>query len=177
MFLTKMVGLTAIFPNRFPEQRLTFEELNGSGIVDQVIGAYFLTRRSLFEKLDGFDERFFVYMEDVDFAYRAKQHSYASYFIADLAVDHQENVSSDQVRGRRLFYLLRSRTEYAAKHWPPWQPVLLAVFILTVEIPARLTVAAVGGRRAELGEIGEAARLYARYAATRVSTARFLKGG
>jgi N-acetylglucosaminyl-diphospho-decaprenol L-rhamnosyltransferase len=167
IFVAKMTGLARAFP-RF-EQRLPAEEVNQGGVVDQVIGAYFLIRRSLFEALDGFDERFFVYLEEVDLAYRARRLGYASYFLSHVAVYHAERVSSEQVRAQRLFYLLRSRTEYARKHWPAWQVPLLAALILTVELPARAVVASVRRRRDELSEIGKATWLYARYALGRES--------
>jgi N-acetylglucosaminyl-diphospho-decaprenol L-rhamnosyltransferase len=167
MFVAHMIGLTRVLPRWFPPQRLTPEEVRHSGIVDQVIGAYFMIRRSVFEALGGFDERFFVYLEDVDLAYRARRLGYPSYFLADVPVYHKEMASSDQVRGRRLFYLLRSRTRYARKHWPAWQAVLLAGLILTVEFPVRAIVSAVRGRPGELREVGEAARMYACYLATR----------
>jgi N-acetylglucosaminyl-diphospho-decaprenol L-rhamnosyltransferase len=162
MFVAKMTGLARAFPQL--EQRVPPEEVNHSGIVDQVIGAYFLIRRSLFEALHGFDERFFVYFEDVDLAYRARRLGYPSYFLADVPVYHKERVSSEQVRAQRLFYVLRSRTQYARKHWPAWEAPVLAALILTVEFPARAIVAGARGRRDELNEIGQAAWLYARYA-------------
>jgi N-acetylglucosaminyl-diphospho-decaprenol L-rhamnosyltransferase len=162
MFVAKMTGLDHAFPRWFPRQRLAAAEVNTSGIVDQVIGAYFLIRRPLFEALGGFDERFFVYLEDVDLAYRAKRAGYPSYFLAHVPVYHGEHVSSDQMRGQRLFYLLRSRTEYARKHWPAWQARLLATMILAVELPVRTIISGRRGRGAAR-ETGQAAWLYARY--------------
>ena len=131
--------------------------------MDQVIGAYFMIRRPLFEALHGFDERFFVYLEDVDLAYRARRLGHASYFLAHVRVYHQGRVSSDQVRGQRLFYMLRGRAEYARKHWPAWQAPLLAALMLVVELPARAMRGALRGRSGEVREVGRAARLYARY--------------
>jgi N-acetylglucosaminyl-diphospho-decaprenol L-rhamnosyltransferase len=163
MFITMSTGLAHVYPRRFPKQRLAPDETNRSGVVDQVIGAYFLIRRSLFDALDGFDERFFVYLEDVDLAYRARLLGYPSYFLAHVPVHHKGRVSSEQVRGQRLFYLLRSRTEYARKHWPPWQVALLSAVQLVVELPVRAVVASVRRRRDEAREIGQAAWLYVRY--------------
>lgn len=163
MFVAMMSGLSHAFPRWFPRQRLAPEDTTRSGVVDQVIGAYFLVRRSVFETLEGFDERFFVYLEDVDLAYRASRLGHPSYFLAHVPVHHRGRVSSDQVRGRRLFYLLRSRTEYARKHWPPWQAALLAALILAVEFPARALSAAARGRRDEATAAAAAARLYAGY--------------
>ena len=80
-------------PRRFPPQRLGPDELAASGVVDQVIGAFFLIRRPLFEALDGFDERFFMYMEEVDLSYRARQRGFVSYYLAEVVVYHKERVS------------------------------------------------------------------------------------
>ena len=40
---------------------------------DQVMGAFFLVRRSVFDALGGFDERFFVFYEELDFSLRVRQ--------------------------------------------------------------------------------------------------------
>jgi N-acetylglucosaminyl-diphospho-decaprenol L-rhamnosyltransferase len=166
MIMAKMFGLAQVIPQWVPRQRIETGELQGSGIVDQVIGAYFLIRRPLFESLDGFDERFFVYMEDVDLAFRSRQLGHPSFFLADVTVHHMGQVSSDQVRGRRLFYSLRGRTEYAYKHWPRWQPPLLLFLTIAVELPVRWLVAAGRGQRDELKAVGDAASRYIRYAAS-----------
>jgi len=104
MWAAKITGLAYAFPRWIQLQRMTNEEVGGNGVVDQVIGAYNLVRRQLFEALNGFDERFFVYLEDVDLAFRARQLGYSSYFLSDVPVYHVGRVSSEQVRGRRLFY-------------------------------------------------------------------------
>jgi N-acetylglucosaminyl-diphospho-decaprenol L-rhamnosyltransferase len=163
IWAAKITGLAYAFPRWIPLQRMTNEEVGGSGVVDQVIGAYNLVRRSLFERLNGFDERFFVYLEDVDLALRARRLGYSSYFLYDVPVHHVGRVSSEQVRGKRLFYLLRSRTEYARKYWPRWQAASLALLMLAVEFPVRCVVTSVRGRPDEVKDVGEAAFRYARY--------------
>ena len=163
IWVGKLTGISYAFPRLIPMQRMTLEEIGGSGVVDQVIGAYNLIRRPLFEALNGFDERFFVYLEDVDLAYRARQLGYSSYFLSDVPIHHVGRVSSEQVRGRRLFYLIQSRTEYARKHWPRWQAAVLAGLMLVVEFPVRGGAALARGRSNEVKDVGEAALLYARY--------------
>lgn len=100
--------------------------------VDQVIGAFFLVRRSLFEALGGFDERFFVYFEEVDFSFRAHQAGWRSVFLADVQAFHAGGGTSNQVKARRLFYSLRSRLLYASKHfsWPGAALVFTATLLL-----------------------------------------------
>lgn len=86
-------------------------------VVDHVIGAFFLVRRTTFEQLSGFDERFFVYFEDVDFSYRAHQAGWKSVYLADTQAFHAGGGTSNQIKSRRLFYSLRSRLLYAFKHF------------------------------------------------------------
>jgi GT2 family glycosyltransferase len=103
-----------------------------SGQVDQVMGAFFLVRRELFESLGGFDERFFVYFEDLDFSYRAKQAGWQNYYLATAQAHHEGGVCSEQVRARRLFYSHRSRILYSYKHfgWAAAAGVMLGTLFL-----------------------------------------------
>lgn len=137
----KMTGLDLVLPRLFPSHHLTPAETRHSGLVDQVIGAFFLVRRDLFTRLGGFDTRYFIYYEEVDFALRALQQGFRSYFLKQARILHAANVSSDQVRDVRLYHSLRSRLIYARRHWPRWQAIVLAVLTLGVELPARLTMA------------------------------------
>jgi len=100
--------------------------------VDHVIGAFFLVRRDIFDVLGGFDERFFVYLEDMDFSYRAHQAGWRSVYLADAQAFHAGGGTSRQVKARRLFYSLRSRLLYAFKHfsWLGASGVFLATLFL-----------------------------------------------
>jgi N-acetylglucosaminyl-diphospho-decaprenol L-rhamnosyltransferase len=137
----KMTRLSLVLPRFFPSHHLTPAETRHSGLVDQVIGAFFLVRRELFIRLDGFDTSYFVYYEEVDFARRALQQGFRSYFLKEARVLHAGSVSGDQVRDVRLHHSLRSRLIYACQHWPRWQAILLAVLTLGLELPARLAMA------------------------------------
>lgn len=110
----------------------TFEHLQ-SQKVDQVIGAFYFIRRNLFEFIQGFDERFFVYFEEVDVAQRSKTLGWDSWYIAEANAFHAGGGTSQQVKAHRLFYILRSRLLYAFKHFPRWQALLLVAVVLLVE--------------------------------------------
>lgn len=109
--------------------------------VDQVIGAFFMVRRELFESLNGFDERFFVYFEEVDFSYRARQAGWRSVYLADAQAFHAGGGTSNQVKARRLFYSLRSRLLYAFKHFSWAGAVLVMLSTLLVEPMSRSALA------------------------------------
>jgi N-acetylglucosaminyl-diphospho-decaprenol L-rhamnosyltransferase len=155
----KMTGLHAVLPRLFPSHHLTAAETSESRIVDQVIGAFYFVRRGLFSRLGGFDERYFLYFEEVDFALRARQQGARSYFLKQTRVLHAANVSSSQARGPRLYHSLRSRLLFAYRHWPRWQANVCVVLTLTVEPAARLVR---GALRRDRSDISATAAAYSR---------------
>lgn len=141
IFFGQMTGLNRLFPAQFPSHLMLESECSESREVDQIIGAFFLVRRTLFESLGGFDPRFFVYFEEVDLSLRARQAGFQSYYLADTRVYHKGGGSSEQAKAARLFYSLRSRLLYGFKHYSILEASTLAILTLTVEMAARLFAA------------------------------------
>lgn len=108
-----------------------------SRCVDQVIGAFFLTRRSIFCELRGFDESFFVYYEEVDYSNRVKKAGYETYYLASTSAFHVGGGTTNSVRDIRLFYMLRSRLIFSRKNFALFGHLLVSVSILVVELAAR----------------------------------------
>lgn len=106
-------------------------------VVDQVMGAFFLIRRELFERLGGFDVQFFVYFEEVDLSYRARKAGWKSMYLKDAQAFHAGGGTSWQVKTHRLFYSLRSRLLYGFKHFPKWQAWVLVVVTSVLEPVSR----------------------------------------
>ena len=121
--------------------------------VDQIIGAFFLIPRDLFSALHGFDERFFVYYEEVDLSYRAKLSGYKSIYLADITAHHTGGGVSSQVKAARLFYSLRSRILYARKHLSTPGAVGVSVMTLGPEFLSRLMLLALRRRWGEVGNL------------------------
>jgi N-acetylglucosaminyl-diphospho-decaprenol L-rhamnosyltransferase len=139
----KVTGLDRALPGLFPSHHLTEEETRRSRVVDQVIGAFYFVRRDLFIRLGGFDTRYFLYYEEVDFALRASRLGYRSYLLKEARVLHVGSVSAGSARDERLFHSLHSRLIYARRHWPRWQYPLLCALTFGLELPARLVAALV----------------------------------
>jgi hypothetical protein len=134
----QMLGLDRLWPHRFPSHFMTDWDHQESQEVDQVTGAFYLVRRKVFEELRGFDERFFMYFEDLDFAYRAKQAGWKSYYLADAQAFHYGGGASYQVKAKRLFYVLKSRVLYVAKHFGVPSALKILISSLIVEFWVRL---------------------------------------
>lgn len=114
-FVLSSIGMGALFPSMSLHMN-DWDHLK-CRVVDHVIGAFFLVRTEVFGLLNGFDERFFVYLEDLDFSYRAKQLGWASQYLADAQAFHAGGGTSRHIKAQRLFYSLRSRLLYANKHF------------------------------------------------------------
>ena len=140
-FFAKMLGLDRILSGFFRCHFMKEWDHLENRYVDQVMGAFFWVRRSLFDKLGGFDERFFVYFEEVDFSYRARQRGWRSFYLADAQAYHMGGGTSEQVKATRLFYSLRSRILYGYKHFSWWPATALMLGTLMLEPFARLALA------------------------------------
>jgi N-acetylglucosaminyl-diphospho-decaprenol L-rhamnosyltransferase len=140
-YVGQSVGLSQVMPRLVPPHFMTDFDHLSSRPVDQPIGAFNAVERELFERLGGFDEEFFVYMEDVDLSRRAAQAGRPAYYIAEAAAFHKGGGTSDQVKARRLFYLLRSRIIYAFKTFGMAGGLVVAAVTLTLEFAARLVQA------------------------------------
>jgi N-acetylglucosaminyl-diphospho-decaprenol L-rhamnosyltransferase len=137
IMIGKATGLSKYFPQSFPDHLLHPAELSHNMHVEQVIGAFFLVRKELFFKLKGFDERFFVYFEEVDFSLRARYQGYMSYYLADTRMYHKGGGCSENDKGNRLFYSLQSRITYWLKHFTKIDCVVMISFIFTIEFIGR----------------------------------------
>ena len=144
-----ILGLAKPFYRVFPPHLMTPRELKESQVVDQVIGAFFLIRGDVFDRCGEFDERFFVYFEEVDLSLRAKHLGYASYFLSDVAAFHKGGGCSEQVKAARLFYSLRSRVQYAKKHYAVAEFFGL-MLLMAIELPLRVGRSVVRMSRADL---------------------------
>lgn len=111
------VGLDRWLPSVFPPHFVTDWAHDDTRAVDQVMGAFFLVRRGVFEALGGFDERFFVYYEDMDFAVRARRLDWSSVYLAAAQAFHRGRGTTDAATGQRMFYFAHSRVLYARKHF------------------------------------------------------------
>lgn len=96
-----------------------------------------LYRRTLLEELGGFDEEYFLYLEDVDLAWRAQAAGWRCRFVPESLVYHAHSAAA--VEGSPLKYRLlgRSKIRLIAKNypWPQvalWGPLILAYDALAV---------------------------------------------
>ena len=135
------VGFDRLAPRLFPPHFVTEWAHDQTRTVDQVMGAFFLVRRSLFEVLGGFDERFFVYYEDLDFSVRARAQGWQSVYLSTAQAFHRGQGTTEGATAQRTFYFCRSRILYARKHFGALGALAVTLATLALEPLARLAAA------------------------------------
>ncbi len=66
------------------------------GKVDVISGAFMLGKTDNVRAIDGFDEDFFMYGEDVDISYRMQQSGYDNYYLGTETIIHHKGKSTDK---------------------------------------------------------------------------------
>jgi N-acetylglucosaminyl-diphospho-decaprenol L-rhamnosyltransferase len=111
------LGLDRLLPSVFPPHFVSEWAHDETRDVDQVMGAFFFVRRCVFDVLGGFDDRFFVFYEDLDFSIRARAQGWSSVYLATAQAFHRGQGTTEGATARRTFYFARSRILYARKYF------------------------------------------------------------
>lgn len=82
--------------------------------VDHVAGAAMLIKREVFEKIGYFDERFFLYFEDLDFCLRALEAHYTIHINPSVVAEHEVSAGSNLFGRTR--YQWKSHFQFVSKH-------------------------------------------------------------
>jgi N-acetylglucosaminyl-diphospho-decaprenol L-rhamnosyltransferase len=104
----RMVGLSKLFPHspRFGRYNMSFLDPDVQTEVDAVVGACMLVRAEVVREVGLLDEAYFMYGEDLDWAYRIKQYGWQVMYVPSVVVHHFKRASSRQrpFRSIRAFY-------------------------------------------------------------------------
>jgi N-acetylglucosaminyl-diphospho-decaprenol L-rhamnosyltransferase len=146
-------GLDKIFPAIFPGHFMSEWDHLSDRQVDQVMGSFFMIRRNLFDRLKGYDERFFVYFEDLDLAIRAKKSGFGSFYLSTAQIYHKGGGTTESVKAMRLALILRSKLIYCKKHFSKASYYIIFCVTILIEPVTRLIDCLLKGRAGEMKEI------------------------
>ena len=115
----RLIGLARLLPNspRFARYNLTYLDPDIEAEVDAVAGACMLVRRDAIEQAGLLDERFFMYGEDLDWAFRMKEHGWRIRYNPSVTVLHHKGASSRQVSERATLDFYRAMRLFYEKHY------------------------------------------------------------
>lgn len=125
-------GLTTILPRHpmtNPEMMPRWDR-GADAPVDIVTGCLLLASRTAWERLGGFDERYFLYGEDADLCLRARQAGFQPHMIADAVITHFVGKSS--TKAVKLQFSLKGRVTLVRTHFsgPKRAVAVLLTFLM-----------------------------------------------
>ncbi len=125
--LFNMPVLEYLFPRRYPGKRYDYDRPLA---VDSGVGACLLVRRQAMDEVGWFDERYFFFMEETDWAYRMRRQGWKIYHVPSARIYHLQGQSiGPGVRSRIEFY--RSRYQFFRKwHGLPYYALIRITIFL-----------------------------------------------
>ena len=131
----RLTGLSFLFPRsrRFGRYNLSYLDPAETTEVDSVVGAFMMVRGKAVEQAGLLDESFFMYGEDLDWAYRIKQAGWKIYYNADVTVLHYKEAASKGKRAIRLktrYEFYRAMHLFYHKHYEATTPFWLRGLVL-----------------------------------------------
>lgn len=142
----KLSGLSTLFPSSkiFGRYHLGHLDQDQDHEVDVLAGAFLMCRREVLERTGGFDERFFMYGEDIDLSYRIQKLGYRNYYCSRSPIVHfkGESTRKGSLNYVKMFY--RAMIIFVQKHHSGISAGLFR-FLLHAGIWLRALIAAFAG--------------------------------
>lgn len=121
-----------------PENRFTkrynpgVPDLGNVVEADWVSGSCFLARRTALEELGGFDEAYFMYLEDMDLCWRAHQAGWGVGFSGAASVTHVQGVSTALHPYAMMLAHHRSALRFTFRTTSGWRRALLPLAVIVL---------------------------------------------
>ena len=139
----KLTGLAALFPKSKIFNRYALGHLDDqkNHIVEVLAGAFLLVKKELLNKLNGFDENYFLYGEDIDLSFRIQQAGYKNAYFAETSIIHFKGESSADHPLSRVRFFYHAMLVFVQKHYLGTGGKLFSV-LLQFAIACRAAVSA-----------------------------------
>jgi N-acetylglucosaminyl-diphospho-decaprenol L-rhamnosyltransferase len=140
----KLTGLSRRYPDsrKFAGYNLTYLPDDETCEVDAVGGAFMLVRVAAIDDAGVLDERFFMYGEDLDWAYRIKTAGWKVFYFPEASVLHLKSATARRQSRKMIFEFYRAMWLFHAKHYGP-QTIFAVNWLVMIAIVARGVVAQV----------------------------------
>ncbi len=127
----KLTGLAGLFPHSGLFNRYALGNLNehSNHKVAVLAGACLLVKRELLLQLQGFDENYFLYGEDIDLSYRICQAGYENHYFAGTTILHFKGESAGSNSLRHVKYFYEAMQVFVRKHYQGSGGKLLVWFL------------------------------------------------
>lgn len=131
--ITKVLGLNSLFPKSklFGRYYLGWLCEDEPSQIPVLSGSFMFWRSSLLKELGGFDERFFMYGEDIDLCYRVENTEYHIDYIPETSIIHYKGESTRKSDLRYIRIFNKALYQFFEKHYSSNYSFLFKIFIYT----------------------------------------------
>ncbi len=136
-FIFNETLLRILFPKKFPSKLKDYKEPIE---IDSGIGACLMVRKKAMDEVGLFDESYFFFFEETDWALRMKKAGWKIFFVPEAKIIHKQGQSvGHSLKSRKLFYV--SRYIYLKKWHGNLFNLLKAIIIVRLGINGALNLA------------------------------------
>lgn len=116
---SKLFGIQKLFPNSkaLGKYNLTYLDENDITEVEAVSGSFMFFRGDLLKKINGFDEDFFMYGEDLDICYRVKKLNYRIMYVPETSTIHYKGESTKRSNINDIKVFFDAMQIFVKKHY------------------------------------------------------------
>jgi len=133
---TYFTKLERLFPHSkvFSGYHMLYQDFSVPHEVDSISGAFFMVREEIISQVGMLDESYFMYAEDIDWAYRIKECGWQIWFHPEVTILHKKKQSgrSHANRDRRIktqtFFITYNKlfyTKHYEQKYPQWVTFLV----------------------------------------------------
>lgn len=125
----RLSGLQYLFPKKFGSYNVLNSNLDEESELDACVGAYMFMSRECYQKTNGFDERFYMYGEDLDLCKRAREAGFKIWYFPQTKCIHYKGQSSKRAPQKSLYAFHDAMWIYYDKHYRAKYNIFMDAFV------------------------------------------------
>lgn len=117
----KVTGLSKLFQksNIFGKYNLTYLDPDQTYSVPAISGSFMMIKKDALDKIGHFDERFFMYCEDIDLCYRLNKSGFRIFYVPTTQIVHYKGESTKKDKLDYVITFNRSLYKFFQKYYAP----------------------------------------------------------
>lgn len=128
----KVIGFSKLFPKSkiFARYNLTYLDENEIYAVPAISGSFMMVKKSVLDVTGDFDERFFMYCEDIDLCHRINERGYKIYYVPTTDIVHYKGESTKKNNLDYIKTFHRSLYQFFQKYYGKRHLIFFRWFII-----------------------------------------------
>ena len=128
---SRVLGLNSLFPKSklFNQYNMSWLDENEQAEIPVLSGSFMFWRTGVLQQLGGFDERFFMYGEDIDLCYRIQDTGKTIHYVPGTSIIHYKGESTRKGDLKYIWIFNKALLQFFDKHHSSKYSFFFKVFI------------------------------------------------